>query len=251
MGRRLLTVFHFDQEGFTRQADDEIRTSGPDRRERLHGRPSGSQRVDDGCLIPIRPTLVPSSHFFSPGAVMGCILAQHHITYLNMTQRKRSKMTRFDPKMMQKLRDEIAKHPNPMFGAFIKENRASDGDILDLAMGTASAYFSGALLEPVVAAAGRELQKATRRAVLVTAAKFGATAIFDEEGTGATLKSAWSDDPITHIDAIQRLVDTGLTVAVAMEQFPSGPPEKGHTDPAETRHLQLPALEKLSTSILH
>ena len=160
-------------------------------------------------------------------------------------------MTRFDPELMQKLRDEIAKHPNPMFGEFIKETRASDSDLLDFAMNAAYAYFTGALLEPVAEAAVREVGAANRRAVLVIAAKFGSTAIFDKEGTGLTLMSAWSDDPITHIDAIQRLVDTGLTVAVAMDLFPSGPPEKGHTDTAKTRHLQLPELEKLSTAIFH
>ena len=157
-----------------------------------------------------------------------------------MKQRKRSKMTRFDPEIMQRLRDAIDKHPNPKFGAFIKEARASDGDVLDLAMNAATAYFTGALLEPVAAAAGRAFQKSTHRAVLVTAAKFGATAIFDKEGSGATLMSAWSDDPITHIDAIQRLVDTGLTVAAAMDQFPSGPPKEGHM--AETIRTELPEL---------
>ena len=88
-----------------------------------------------------------------------------------MTPRKRSKMTRFDPQIMKKLRAEIAKHPNPMFGAFIEETRLSDGDLVDFAMNAAYAYFSGALLEPVKAAAWRELQRVRRRAVLVTAAK--------------------------------------------------------------------------------
>ena len=141
--------------------------------------------------------------------------------------RKRSKMTRYSPASVKALRDEMAKHPNRAFGEMVKRGRMTDSDVLDFALGVASAYFTGELLEPVAAAAVRQFQKSTRRAVLVTAAKFDATAIFDEEGTGCTLKSAWSDDPITHIDAIQRLVDTGLTVAVAMEQFPSPTPKKG------------------------
>ena len=98
-------------------------------------------------------------------------------------------MTRFDPEIMQKLRDEIAKHPNPAFGAFIQEARASDGDVLDLAMSTAYAYFSGALLEPVEAAAMHNLFVTRRRAVLVTAAKFKATAIFDK-------RRDWSDPQV-------------------------------------------------------
>ena len=152
---------------------------------------------------------------------------------------KRSKMVRYSPTRAKELRAEIGKHPNPLFGRMLAEGRMSDGDLVDFAFNVAHAYFSGDLLEPVNAAAGLEIQKATRRAVLVTAAKFSATAIFDKEGSGATLMSAWSDDPITHIDAIQRLVDTGLTVAVAMEQFPSGPPKQGST-PTEPMHIRLP-----------
>ena len=154
--------------------------------------------------------------------------------------RRRSKVARFDPELMQKLRAEIAKHPNPMFGAFIKEARASDSDVMDFAMTAAYAYFSGALLEPVKEAARRELYLMRRRTVLVTAAKFGKTAIFDKDGCGATLTPAWTDDPATQIAAVQALVDTGLSVADAMAEFASGPPKPGHM--AETIHTQLPAL---------
>ena len=157
-----------------------------------------------------------------------------------MTPRKRSKMTRFDPELMQKLRDEIAKHPNPMFGAFIKEARASDSDVLDFAMNAAFAYFSGALLETVKESARRELYLMRRRTVLVTAAKFGMTAIFDKDGCGATLTPAWTDDPATHIAAVQALVDTGLGVKEAMAEFSEGPPKQGRME--ETIHTQLPEL---------
>ena len=40
-------------------------------------------------------------------------------------------MGRYDPKLMEKLRDEIAAHPNPMFGRMIAEGRMSDSDVLD------------------------------------------------------------------------------------------------------------------------
>ena len=147
-------------------------------------------------------------------------------------------MTRFDPQIMKKLRDEIAKHPNPMFGAVIEETRASDGDLLDFAMNAACAYFSGKLMEPVEAAARRHLHVMRRRTVLVTAAKFGMTATFDADGCGATLTPAWSDDPDTQITAVQALVDTGMSLKEAMAEFASGPPKQGHT--AETIHTQFP-----------
>ena len=112
-----------------------------------------------------------------------------------MSPRKRTKMARFDPKPMKALRAEMLKCPNPMFSEMVKDDRASDGDLMDFAINLAHSYFCGALLEPVEAAARHNLSVTSRRAVLVTAAKFNATALFDKEGTGATLKSAWSDDP--------------------------------------------------------
>ena len=153
-------------------------------------------------------------------------------------------MTRFDPELMEKLRAEIAKHPNLAFGAVIRLARMSDGDLVDFAMTAAYAYFSGALLEPVKEAARRELFLMRRRTVLVTAAKFGMTAIFDQDGCGATLTPAWTNDPATHIAAVQALVDTGLSVADAMAEFASGPPEPGHI--AETIRTQLPECSSLN-----
>ena len=154
-------------------------------------------------------------------------------------KRKREKMGRYDPKLMEKLRDEIAAHPNPMFGRMIAEGRMSDSDVLDFSLNVASAYFSGDLLEPVAKAAGRELERMTRRTLLVTAALFGMTATFESDG-GAVLKPAWSDDPDTQIAAVQALVDTGMGVKQAMAAFKTGPPEKGYT--SETMHTQLPEL---------
>ena len=150
-------------------------------------------------------------------------------------KRKRSKVGRYDPKLMQALRDEMAKHPNPMFGQMLAEGRMSDGDVLDFALTAAYAYFSGALLEPVAAAAGRELERLTRRTLLTTAALFGYSATFDKDG-GAVLKSAWSDDdPGTQIAAVQALVDAGLSVNDAMSSFKTGPPP-----PTEPIHTRLP-----------
>ena len=155
-------------------------------------------------------------------------------------KRKRAKVGRFDPKHMQDLRAQMEQHPNPMFGRMIAEGRMSDSDVLDFSLNVASAYFSGDLLEPVAKAAGRELERMTRRTLLVTAALFGMTATFEKDG-GAVLKPAWSDeDPDRQTDAVQALVDTGLSVKQAMAAFKTGPPEKGYT--SETMHTQLPEL---------
>ena len=150
---------------------------------------------------------------------------------------KRSKMVRYSPTRAKELRDEIAKHPNPMFGRMLAEGRMSDGDLVDFAFNVAHAYFSGALLEPVAAAAGRELDRLMRRTLLTTAAKFGCTATFTEDG-GAFLTSAWTDDPNTQIAAVQALVDTGMSVKEAMAEFASGPPKGVQT--TEPIHTQLP-----------
>ena len=152
-------------------------------------------------------------------------------------KRKRAKVGRYDPKLMQALRAEMEKHPNPMFGRMIAEGRMNDSDVLDFSLNVAHAYFSGALLEPVATAAGRELERLTRRTLLTTAALFGMTATFDNDG-GAVLKPAWSDeDPDRQTSAVQALVDTGLSVKDAMSAFKTGPPEQGGepTEPLQTR----------------
>ena len=154
-------------------------------------------------------------------------------------KRKREKVGRYDQKLMQALRAEIAKHPNPMFGRMLGEGRVSDSDVLDFTLNVANAYFSGDLLAPVAAAAGRELERLTRQTLLVTAALFGKTATFTPDG-GAILTDVWTDDPNKQVAAVQALVDTGMSVREAMALFASGPPERGHM--AETIHTQLPAL---------
>ena len=153
-------------------------------------------------------------------------------------KRKREKVGRYDPKLMQALRAEMEKHPNPMFGRMLAEGRMSDSDVLDFSLNVAHAYFSGDLLEPVAAAAGRELDRLTRQTLLVTAALFGMTATFGKDG-GAVLKSAWSDDdPDVQTAAVQALVDTGLSVKDAMAAFKTGPPEQA--PPTEPIHTRLP-----------
>ena len=151
---------------------------------------------------------------------------------------KRSKMVRYSPTRAKEIRDEIAKHPNPMFGRMLAEGRMSDGDLVDFAFNVTHAYFSGALLEPIATAVDRDLKLATRRAFLVTAALFGMTATFEKDGS-VVLKDAWADDPDRQTAAVQALVDTGLSVKDAMTAFKTGLPRKGDA-PAEPIHTRLP-----------
>ena len=154
---------------------------------------------------------------------------------------KRSKMVRYSPARAKEIRDEIAKHPNPMFGRMLAEGRMSDGDLVDFAFNVTHAYFSGALLEPIAAAVDRDLKRVELRTFLTTAALFGMTATFEKDGL-VILKDAWSDDdPNRQTDAVQALVDIGLSVKDAMAAFKTGPPKEGRkTEPIETR---LPAHE--------
>ena len=154
------------------------------------------------------------------------------------SKNKRSRMLRYSPTNATALRDVIAKHPNPMFGQMLAEGRMSDGDLVDFAFNVTKAYFTGELLEPVAAAAGREIDRMTRRTLLTTAALFGMTATFDKD-RGAILKPAWSDDdPDTQTAAVQALVDTGMSVKQAMAAFKTGPPKQAHLP--NTTHTHLP-----------
>ena len=137
---------------------------------------------------------------------------------------------------MQALRAEMEKHPNPMFGRMLAEGPDErQRSLLDFSINVAHAYFTGALLEPVAAAAGRELERMTRQTLLKTAALFGMTATFDKD-RGAVLKSAWKDQD-TQTAAVQALVDTGLSVKEAMASFKTGPPEQA---PPTELHTRLP-----------
>ena len=61
--------------------------------------------------------------------------------------RRRSKQTRYNPNRANALRDDLAKHPNPMFGDMLQDTRMTDGDVIDFALTMAHSYFSGTLLE--------------------------------------------------------------------------------------------------------
>ena len=131
-------------------------------------------------------------------------------------KRKRREDGRYDPKLMEKLRAEISAHPNPMFGRMIAEGRMSDSDVLDFSLNVASAYFSGDLLEPVAAAAGRELERYITRAILTTLGAFGLTATVSEDGLFTPKLARSPDNPEVQLDSVQRLVDTGLSVKEAV-----------------------------------
>ena len=156
-----------------------------------------------------------------------------------MSPRKRTKMARFDEKRMKALRAEMLKCPNPMFSEMVRDDRASDGDLMDFAITLAHSYFSGALLEPVTAAAGRELERMTRRVLLETAALFGATATFEKDGA-AVVKAVFPEDAPDRLTfAVQQLVDTGLSVAESMQRLE--PPAPAQCQMESDIHTQLPA----------
>ncbi len=150
--------------------------------------------------------------------------------------RRRSKQTRYNPNRANALRDDLAKHPNPMFGDMLQDTRMTDGDVIDFALTMAHSYFSGTLLESFKTTERVNLELVTRRTLLVTASLFGMTATFDKGG--AILTPVWTDDPNKQVAAVQALVDTGMGVKEAMALFASGPPKQGHM--AEAIHTQLP-----------
>ena len=129
---------------------------------------------------------------------------------------KRSKSTRYNPANVKALRTEMAKGPNPAYRQMVAEGNMSDGDMVDFALALANSYFSGILLESFKATAKDNMTLQTRRAVLVTAALFGATAAFDKDGM--SIMSIFPDegpDLLNH--AVQQLVDVGMSVAEAMQ----------------------------------
>ena len=113
----------------------------------------------------------------------------------------------------------------------------SDSDVLDFSLNVASAYFSGDLLEPLAKAADARMNLQARRAVLVTAAFFGATAAFDKDGM-SIMRIGDDSDLITF--AVQQLVNAGFTVKEAMRQLEKPPPAQCQME-SDIR-AQLPAL---------
>ena len=135
--------------------------------------------------------------------------------------RKRSKLARYNPATVKALRDEMLKCRNPIYGQMVKEGQMSDGDMLDFALSLANSYFDGQLLESFKETAKSNMEMQRRRAVLVTAAFFGATAAFDKDGMNLI---RIGDDPDTITFAVQQLVNAGFTVAEAMRQLQPPPP---------------------------
>ena len=157
-----------------------------------------------------------------------------------MNSRKRSKVGRYDPKLLQALRAEMTKHPNPVFEKMLREGGLGDGDVMDFALRVACAYFSGELLEPCRQAALADMDRIMRRTVLVIAACCGKTATFAADGD-IILTSAWSeDDPNTQTAAVQALVDTGMTVKDAMAQFSGPQQDQMKMQEQEPIHARLP-----------
>ena len=134
---------------------------------------------------------------------------------------KRSKSTRYNPASVKALRTEMAKGPNPAYRQMVAEGNMSDGDMVDFALSLANSYFDGQLLESFKATAKHNMEMQTRRAVLVTAALFGATAAFDKDGMNI-IRIGEDTDAITF--AVQQLVDVGFSVAEAMRQLEPPPP---------------------------
>ena len=142
-------------------------------------------------------------------------------------KRKRTKFTRYSPDLIKSLRAEMLKCPNPAFGQMVKGGQMSDGDMVNFALTMAQSYFSGALLESVRTTTQHLLVMQMRRAMLVTAARFGATARFIEDGDAiiTPLKGA---DAATRTAAVQALVDVGMSVAEAQSLL-ADPPIHGQS----------------------
>ena len=150
-----------------------------------------------------------------------------------MTKKKnRSKLSRYDPELMQALRDAITTVGLP---AQLLNKGQSTADLVDFALRLAQTYFSGALVESFKVGAKVEMEKLMRQTVLVVAASFGATATFTADGgvTGVTLTKVRAAEGDTWTAAVQALVDTGLTVADAVDLLSTSPPQ-GQSWPIKT-----------------
>ena len=147
-----------------------------------------------------------------------------------MTNKKnRSKLSRYDPELMQALRDAIKTVGLP--AQLIKGQ--STADLVDFSLSLAQTYFTGALVESFQAGAKVEMEKLMRQTVLVVAASFGATATFTADG-GVTITRVTATEGNTWTAAVQALVDTGLTVADAVDLFATPPPPQGQSWPIKT-----------------
>lgn len=155
-------------------------------------------------------------------------------------KRHRTAFARFDPKLLQSMRDLIEKCPNKDLARMGSKGRMTDGDLIDFSIALSCAYFSGALLEQAQAAQVRNLELMMRRTMLVCCASFGATASFESDGA-VVISPVGTDDPDKLTAAIQALTDTGMRLKEAMALFTTGPPEKGgETESIRTRLPEVP-----------
>ena len=152
-------------------------------------------------------------------------------------KKRRAGMTRYNRDHVQKLRDEMAKCPNQVYGQMADKDAMSDSDMLDFSVCLAGSYFDGTLLKVFKETATHNMEMQTRRAVLVTLAFFGATASFDKDGMSIM---RIGNDPDLKTFAVQSLVDVGFSVAEAMRQLEPPPPAPCEMESAI--HTQLPEL---------
>ena len=136
-------------------------------------------------------------------------------------KRKREGITRYNKDRVSALREEMKKCPNPIYAQMVDKDQMTDSDMLDFSVALAGSYFSGILLESFKETEKANMDLQRRRAVLVTAAFFGATAAFDKDGMNLI---RIGDDPDTITFAVQQLVNVGFTVAEAMRQLTPPPP---------------------------
>ena len=130
-------------------------------------------------------------------------------------------MTRYNKDRVAALREEMAKCPNPVYAQMVDKGVMTDSDMLDFALSLAGSYFSGVLLESFKATAKHNMEMQTRRAVLISAAIFGATVEFtDDEMKFRRI----GNDPDLITFAVQQLVDVGFSVKEAMRQLQPPPP---------------------------
>ena len=130
-------------------------------------------------------------------------------------------MTRFNRGHVQALRDDMAKCPNPIYKQMTAKGAMTDADMIDFALCLANSYFDGTLMQMFKETQKDNMTTQMHRAVLVTAAIFGATVEFTE---GEMRIRRLGDDSDTMTFAVQQLVDVGFSVAEAMRHLEPPPP---------------------------
>ena len=155
-------------------------------------------------------------------------------------KRHRTAFARFDPKLLQSMRDLIEKCPNKDLARMGSKGRMTDGDLIDFSIALSCAYFSGALLEQAQAAQVRNLELMMRRTMLVCCASFGATASFESDGA-VVISPVGTDDPDKLTAAIQALTDTGMRLKEAMALFTTAHQKRaGRLNPSAPGYRRFP-----------